>query len=58
VIVGYSVLTWGYDLEWNGLDAFLTELYLVPEVRGKGLGKTVLTRIESFAKTMAPARFI
>src|SRR4051812_11036961 len=37
-LVGYFVLTWGYDLEWNGRDAFLTELFVTPSARGSGLG--------------------
>ena len=32
--VGYFVMTWGFDLEWPGRDAFLTELYLLPSARG------------------------
>ena len=47
--VGYFVLTWGYDLEWNGRDAFLTELFLVPSARGVGLGQAALARIEDIA---------
>jgi ribosomal protein S18 acetylase RimI-like enzyme len=47
--LGYFVLTWGYDLEWNGRDAFLTELYLVPHARGRGAGGTLLARIERIA---------
>src|SRR5689334_18136038 len=34
--IGYFVLTWGFDLEWNGRDAFLTEIYLVAGARGHG----------------------
>ena len=48
--VGYFVLTWGYDLEWNGRDAFLTELYLAPSHREKGLGGVVLSRLEEVAR--------
>lgn len=46
---GYFVLTWGYDLEWYGRDAFLTELYLLPEARGRGLGREVIAMIEALA---------
>ena len=47
--LGYFVVTWNYDLEWAGRDAFLTELYVVPEARGRGLGRTVLRHAEAFA---------
>jgi GNAT superfamily N-acetyltransferase len=48
--VGYFVLTWGYDLEWDGRDAFLTELFLTPEVRGHGLGNQALEHAEALAR--------
>jgi ribosomal protein S18 acetylase RimI-like enzyme len=38
----YAVLTWGYDLEFGGRDAFLTEIYVVPERRRAGLGRRLL----------------
>jgi ribosomal protein S18 acetylase RimI-like enzyme len=49
--VGYFVVTWSYDLEWNGRDAFLTELFLVPEARGRGLGRKALAEAEVLART-------
>jgi ribosomal protein S18 acetylase RimI-like enzyme len=48
--VGYFVLTWGYDLEWDGRDAFLTELFLVPEARGQGLGRQAMNQLEAAAR--------
>jgi len=48
--LGYFVLTWGYDLEWDGRDAFLTELFLVPAVRGRGHGGSVLEAVEVVAR--------
>jgi ribosomal protein S18 acetylase RimI-like enzyme len=47
--VGYFVVTFGFDLEWNGRDAFLTELYLVPDARARGLGGQLMPLVESFA---------
>lgn len=44
--VGYFVVTWNYDLEWNGRDAFLTELFLIPAARGRGLGRITLAEAE------------
>lgn len=46
---GYCVLTWGFDLEWNGREAWLTELYLLPDARGRGLGLGVVRAIEALA---------
>ena len=47
--IGYFVLTWGFDLEWQGRDAFLTELFIVAERRGHGLGNDALFAIEEVA---------
>src|SRR5690242_12220353 len=45
--VGYAVVTFGYDLEFAGQDAFITELYLAPDARGRGLGRSALAAIEA-----------
>lgn len=47
---GYAVLTFGYDLEFAGRDAFLTELYLVPSARGRGLGRPAIAAVEVEAR--------
>ncbi|MCK6548701.1 GNAT family N-acetyltransferase [Myxococcota bacterium] len=49
-VAGYSVLTYGYDLEFSGRDAFMTELYLTPSARGRGLGQRALAAVEDAAK--------
>ena len=48
--LGYAVITFGFDLEWGGRDAFLTELYLVPGARGRKLGAALLAAVEAQAK--------
>jgi ribosomal protein S18 acetylase RimI-like enzyme len=48
-LCGYFVLTFGFDLEWNGRDAFLTELYLVPASRKRGYGRRLLAEAEATA---------
>jgi ribosomal protein S18 acetylase RimI-like enzyme len=44
-IVGYGVATFGYDLEFAGRDAFITELFVVPAKRGQGLGQLLLDSV-------------
>jgi ribosomal protein S18 acetylase RimI-like enzyme len=41
-IVGYAIVTFGYDLEFGGRDAYLTELWIDEPERGAGAGSTVL----------------
>ncbi len=45
-VVGYVVLTWSFSLESGGRDGFIDELFLIPEVRGRGLGARVLALAE------------
>lgn len=40
--VGYTVLTFGFSLEFHGRDAFVDELYIVASHRGRGIGKKTL----------------
>lgn len=46
---GYAIVTWGWDLEFGGRDAFLTELYVVGARRGQGVGRAGLAAAEAFA---------
>jgi ribosomal protein S18 acetylase RimI-like enzyme len=41
-LVGYAIATFGYDLEFAGRDAFITELFVAPAHRGRGLGRRLL----------------
>ncbi|HLK91391.1 MAG TPA: GNAT family N-acetyltransferase [Polyangia bacterium] len=42
---GYAVATFGYDLEFDGTDAFLTELYVRPARRRLGVGARLLEAV-------------
>ena len=46
-LAGYLILTFGYSIEFHGIDALVDELYLEPEVRGRGLGKKALALAEA-----------
>jgi diamine N-acetyltransferase len=48
--VGYVVLCFGYSLEWLGRDAFIDELYLREEYRGRGWGGKTMAFVEEAAR--------
>jgi GNAT superfamily N-acetyltransferase len=46
-LAAYVVLTFGFSLEYQGRDAWLDELYVVPALRGQGLARHLLSLLES-----------
>ncbi len=46
--IGVAVLAWEWSLERAGRQAWLEELYVVPDRRGQGIGRKLLVR--SFAE--------
>lgn len=50
--VGYVVLAFGFSLEYLGRDAFVDEIYLRPEARGRGVGRQALERVEAEARAL------
>lgn len=49
---GYMVLTYGFDIEFGGRQATITDLYLRPHARGCGLGKTALQIAEQTCRLL------
>jgi len=50
--IGYIVVTFGWSVEFGGMDGFVDELYIRPPVRGRGLASEVLIELP---KTLAQA---
>lgn len=50
--VGYAVLCFGYSLEWLGRDAFVDEIFLREEYRGRGWGKKTMEFLEDAAREL------
>lgn len=44
--VGYVALTFGYSIEFRGRDAFVDELFLEEQARGRGIGSAVLESVK------------
>jgi ribosomal protein S18 acetylase RimI-like enzyme len=45
--VGYAIVTFGYDLEFAGRDAWLTELWIDDTARGRGAGTAALKLLDA-----------
>lgn len=43
--VGYLVLSFGWSVEFGGIDGFLDEVYVRPAVRGRGMGGDAISAL-------------
>jgi ribosomal protein S18 acetylase RimI-like enzyme len=50
--IGYIVLTLGYSLEYGGRDAFIDEVYIRANHRGRGIGQSALTFAEDECRAL------
>ena len=53
--VGYCVLTFGFDLEFGGRQATVTDLYIVEDYRRLGLGRRAMEFMEAFCRNVGLA---
>jgi ribosomal protein S18 acetylase RimI-like enzyme len=49
--IGYVIFTYGFDIEFGGRLATITDLYLEPEHRGRGIGFRLLEHVEEFCRS-------
>jgi ribosomal protein S18 acetylase RimI-like enzyme len=52
VVVGYVAICIGFSLELGGNEAFIDELFVLPEFRGRGLGRELLNAATGLAKDL------
>lgn len=50
--MGYVVVTFGWSVEFGGMDCFLDEIYIRPTIRGRGIATEA---INDLCKTLAQA---
>ncbi|KAJ3589129.1 hypothetical protein NHX12_009977 [Muraenolepis orangiensis] len=48
-MVGYSLYFFTYST-WKGRSVFMEDLYVMPEYRGKGIGKGLLSKVAQVGK--------
>jgi GNAT superfamily N-acetyltransferase len=49
-LAGYTILTFGFDIEFGGRYALITDLYLESEHRRLGLGQQILEHLQTFCR--------
>jgi len=49
-LAGYAILTYNYDLEFGGVEALLTDMFIVPRFRRRGLGAGLVGAIRDFLR--------
>lgn len=51
-VIGYIALCFGYSIEFHGRDAFLDEMFIIPEHRGVGAGAAALAEVRDAARRL------
>lgn len=54
--IGFVALCFSFSLESHGRDAFIDEIYLLPEFRGQGIGTTAMQFVEAEARQLGVKR--
>ncbi|MGB7845988.1 MAG: GNAT family N-acetyltransferase [Candidatus Acidiferrum sp.] len=48
--IGYTILTYNFDLEYGGVEGMLTEVYVEKRFRDRGVGTLALYEVEDFCR--------
>ena len=49
-LAGYLILTYNYDLEFGGREGMLTDFYIAPRYRRRGLGAQMIVAVREFCR--------
>jgi GNAT superfamily N-acetyltransferase len=49
-LVGYAIVTYNYDLEFGGIEGMMTDLFITPRYRRKGLGARMIEAVRDFCR--------
>lgn len=48
--VGYAILTFNYDIEFDGIEGIVTDLFVKANYRGRGLGQRIMAAIDDHCR--------
>lgn len=51
-LIGYAIFVRSFSVEYSGLFGELDELYLLPDLRGQGIGTAFIGWIEDYARSV------
>lgn len=49
-LAGYAIVTYNYDLEFGGIEAIMTDLFVAQRYRRKGLGARMIEAVRDFCR--------
>lgn len=49
-LAGYLILTYNYDLEFGGREGMLTDFFIAPRYRRRGLGAQMIAAVREFCR--------
>jgi GNAT superfamily N-acetyltransferase len=49
-LAGYAIVTYNYDLEFGGIEAIMTDLFIAQRYRRKGLGARMIEAVRDFCR--------
>jgi GNAT superfamily N-acetyltransferase len=49
-LAGYAIVTYNYDLEFGGIEAIMTDLFVAQRHRRKGLGARMIEAVRDFCR--------
>jgi len=53
--VGYVLLSFNFDLEFGGFEGLVTDLFVKPEYRGRGVGERALAIVDEYCRSVGIA---
>lgn len=50
--IGYVIVTFGWSVEFGGMDGWIDEIYFRPSIRGRGMGAEVISKLAAMLRSV------